>query len=71
MDVAVRSAVGWPYAPASFVREGLRVIVSDVLGRWPEEETGGALVCFRVRTLDGQEMTLVHDVARDGWSART
>ena len=72
LEVIIRGAVGWPYAPAAFRQDGVRVIVSDVLGRWTE--AGGAmgddLVCFRVRTEDGQEITLVHDPAGDGWRAR-
>jgi len=40
LEVIVRSAIGWPYAPAAFSQEGARVIVSDVLGRWTEP--GGA-----------------------------
>jgi predicted regulator of Ras-like GTPase activity (Roadblock/LC7/MglB family) len=72
LEVLVRSAVGWPYAPAAFSQEGVRVVVTDVLGRWTEP--GGAygdeLVCFRVRTEDGQELTLVHDPGGDGWLAR-
>ena len=29
-----------------------------------------ALVCFRVRTQEGHEITLVHDPAGDGWQVR-
>jgi hypothetical protein len=72
LEVIVRAAVGWPYAPSAFSQEGVRVIVSDVLGRWTEP--GGALgddlICFRVRTGEGQELTLVHDPGGDGWRAR-
>jgi hypothetical protein len=72
LEVIVRAAVGWPYAPAAFSQEGVRVVVSDVLGRWTEPggSLGDELVCFRVRTADGQELTLVHDPAGNGWLAR-
>ncbi len=73
LEVIVRPAVGWPYAPSAFSQEGVRVVISDVLGRWTEP--GGAhddeLVCFRVRTEDGQELTLVHDPAEHGWRVRS
>jgi hypothetical protein len=72
VEVIVRSAVGWPYAPLSFSQEGVGIAISDVLGRWLE--SGGAgddeLVCFRVRTEEGQELTLVHDPNGDGWRVR-
>ena len=72
MQVMVRSAVGWPYAPASFDQAGVRVAISDVLGRWlePSEMGRSELVCFRIRTQEGQELTLVHDPSADGWSVR-
>jgi hypothetical protein len=51
----------------------VRVTITGVLGRWTEP--GGAmgddLVCFRVQTKDGQELTLVHDPGGDGWRARS
>jgi len=72
LEVIVRSAVGWPYAPAAFSQEGMRVVIADVLGRWTEEGglQGDELVCFRVRTEEGQELTLVHDPAGEGWRVR-
>jgi predicted regulator of Ras-like GTPase activity (Roadblock/LC7/MglB family) len=83
LDVVVRAAVGWPYAPAAYTERGQRVLIADVLGRWTESlegvadnpvplvaDAGPALVCFRVRTQEGQELTLVHDPSRDEWSAR-
>ena len=72
LEVIVRAAIGWPYAPAAFSQQGVRVVVSDVLGRWTEPggALGDELVCFRVRTEDGQELTLVHDPGGDGWLAR-
>lgn len=65
--VEVRDAVGWPYAPAAFHDEGQRVPVADVLGRWTEGTGPRARICFRVRTEDGQELTLVHDRAQGRW----
>lgn len=71
LEVVVRAAVGWPYAPAAFSQHGVRVTITDVLGRWTEPGGGDEeLSCFRVRTADGQEMTLVHDPNADGWRAR-
>jgi len=67
----VREAVGWAYAPAAFSDQGVRVFVSDVLGRWTEAVgNGDEIVCFRVRTEEGQELTLVHDPRLDGWRLR-
>jgi predicted regulator of Ras-like GTPase activity (Roadblock/LC7/MglB family) len=84
LEVIVRAAVGWPYAPAAYTDRGQRVLIADVLGRWIEpvdgpaneqapllvEDAGPGLVCFRVRTQEGQELTLVHDPSSDEWSAR-
>jgi hypothetical protein len=71
LEVVVRSAVGWPFAPAAFSQHGVRVTVTDVLGRWTEPGSGEeALTCFRVRTADGQELTLAHDPNGGGWSAK-
>lgn len=83
LDVVVRAATGWPYAPAAYTERGQRVLIADVLGRWTEPiegagedptplvaDTAPGLVCFRVRTQEGQELTLVHDPSRDEWSAR-
>jgi hypothetical protein len=71
LEVVVRAAVGWPYAPAAFSQHGVRVTITDVLGRWTEPGGGDEeLSCFRVRTADGQELTLVHDPNADGWLAR-
>jgi predicted regulator of Ras-like GTPase activity (Roadblock/LC7/MglB family) len=73
IEVTVRPAVGWPYAPLAFTRDGVRTAIGDVLGRWVE--TGAAaddeIVCFRVRTGEGQELTLVHDARSDGWRVRS
>ena len=73
IEVLIRSAVGWAYAPTEFHEGGgSRVAVSDVLGRWTEPGGvhGDEVVCFRVRTQDGQELTLVHDPGVDGWQVR-
>ena len=70
--VSVRSARGWAYAPASYVAAGERVDITAVLGRWVDTvaEPGRELVCFRVRTHTGQEVTLAHDVGAAHWSVR-
>lgn len=72
LEVFVRPAVGWDYAPAAYRENGVRVGITDVLGRWTEPGGvgGDELVCFRVRTEEGQELTLVHDPDIDGWLSR-
>jgi hypothetical protein len=72
VDVVVRKAVGWAYAPVSFSEDGILVAISDVMGRWTEPGGvgGDELVCFRVRTREGHELTLVHDPDADGWVVR-
>lgn len=72
LEVVVRSAVGWKYAPDSFTEAGRRVTITDVMGRWTEASRAGddGLVCFRVRTGEGRELTLVHDPDEDGWLLR-
>jgi hypothetical protein len=72
LTVALRSARGWAYAPAAYESEAGRVEVAAVLGRWVDavSEPGTELVCFRVRTDSGQELTLAHDVAADRWALR-
>jgi predicted regulator of Ras-like GTPase activity (Roadblock/LC7/MglB family) len=74
LSVRVRpSTAAWEYAPAGFTSgERKRVVISDVLGRWtePREDGNDELVCFRVRTADGRELTLVHDPDVDGWLER-
>lgn len=71
------SNTGWAYAPSAFWDLGDRTAVTDVLGRWVEEEKGLRpgdlpieLVCFMVRTEHGQELTLVHRVDEDTWERR-
>lgn len=64
--VEVRAAVGWPYAPAAFFGlDGKRKEIESVLGRW--FQGARSRMCFRVRTMDGQELTLVHDRTKDVW----
>lgn len=72
IEVTLRAAVGWAYAPTEFSEGGLRVVVADVLGRWTEPGgvVGDEVVCFRVRTQEGRELTLVHDPGVDGWQVR-
>lgn len=68
LSVRVRASPGWRYAPDGWVAGGVRVTISDVLGRWTESnDAGEEVICFRVRTSDGQELTLVHDPNADGW----
>jgi len=73
VDVEVRSAVGWPFAPVAFTLHGDRVSITDVMGRWIEPPNApgiGEQTCFRVRTDAGHELTLVHDAGRNGWVLR-
>lgn len=66
--VEVRSAVGWLYAPAAFFGEaGKRIGIADVMGRWMRGTGTASRFCFRVRTDEGEELTLVHDRAHDRW----
>jgi predicted regulator of Ras-like GTPase activity (Roadblock/LC7/MglB family) len=72
LSVRVRPARGWRYAPETYSEGGVRVTITDVIGRWTEAGgvMGDELVCFRVRTEEGRELTLVHDPDGDGWIAR-
>lgn len=65
--VEVRTAVGWPYAPAAFHDGGERVRIAAVLGRWSEGGGHQGRLCFRVRTEAGEELTLAHDRSFDRW----
>jgi hypothetical protein len=70
LDVEVRHAVGWGYAPAR-VRMAPSILDVEVLGRWTEHASLSAqqAVCFRVR-MAGQELTLVHEPALNRWCRR-
>lgn len=72
LDVAVRAAVGWAYAPESFTQDGMRVGVVHVMGRWlePTPDHPEPCVCFLVRTDEGREVTLVHDPNVNAWAMR-
>jgi hypothetical protein len=72
LSVRVRPSPGWQYAPQGFSAGGVCVVISDVLGRWTEasETHNEDLVCFRVRTHEGEELTLIHDPRADGWRLR-
>jgi hypothetical protein len=76
LSVRVRTSPGWTYAPEGFSVGGERVAIAAVLGRWteppPDPNAVGAqlLVCFRVRTPDGQELTLAHDETAEAWQLR-
>jgi hypothetical protein len=67
VQVEVRKAVGWSYAPAALFEGNRRIEIQDVLGRWMEGTGSEARLCFRVRTVDGEEVTLVHDRGLDRW----
>lgn len=71
-QVETRAARGWPYAPSAIVEGKSRTAIAAVLGRWLEggTVTGGDLVCFRVRTDGGEELTLAHDAKSGRWMRR-
>lgn len=72
LQVEVRAAVGWSYAPLAYHQDGARISVAAVMGRWHEDQ-GGELaqnVCFRVRNDRNEELTLVHDPSADQWHLR-
>jgi hypothetical protein len=72
LSVRVRAATGWQYAPATYSAGGVRVAIADVLGRCTEQTDDAAAerVCFRVRTQEGQELTLVHEPEAKTWLVR-
>ncbi|HJK99086.1 MAG TPA: hypothetical protein RMF84_17820 [Polyangiaceae bacterium LLY-WYZ-14_1] len=73
LHVQLRAAVGWPYAPLSYLERGRRVRVTEVLGRWVEAgggSDGSTIEGFRVRTAMGEELTLVYDPDQDAWIRR-
>ena len=69
LQVEVRPAVNWPYAPRAFRRRSGAAweSVSVVLGRSVDRDAG--LVWFRLRTDDGAELTVAHDEEIDRWVA--
>ena len=67
LQVEVRPAVNWPYAPLAF-RRGPQApweTVSGVLGRSVDRPAG--LVWFRLRSETGAELTVAHDEEIDRW----
>jgi hypothetical protein len=72
LSVRLRSSAGWEYAPAGFSVGGSRYGISAVLGRWTEPARPGEppWVCFRVRTQQGEELTLAHDEHTEAWAVR-
>jgi hypothetical protein len=69
IEVQTRRAVGWSYAPVAFRQGNARTEIAAVLGRWTERgrAAGGELVCFRVRTRAGIELTLAYDASQGKW----
>lgn len=69
LRVETRKAIGWGFAPTAVSFAGRELRIHDVLGRWREKggAPGGELICFRVRTEDGGEITLAYDPAQDRW----
>lgn len=72
IQVETRQATGWQYAPSAFLEEGIWIAITDVLGRWvePAQYTERDKVCFRVRTEQGIELTLVYDQQANQWISR-
>lgn len=72
LQVEVRTAIGWAYAPSAYHQDGARVLIAAVMGRWLEDAAGEAVesVCFRVRNDRNEELTLVHDPSSDQWHLR-
>jgi hypothetical protein len=72
LSVRLRASAGWTYAPAGFSLDGERHAIAAVLGRWTEwtRQDAPRLVCFRVRTQEGQELTLAHDELTEVWRMR-
>jgi hypothetical protein len=73
LSVRVRTSAGWNYAPVGFSMGGARyTTIAAVLGRWTEPARPGepSWVCFRVRTQQGEELTLAHDEHSEVWSVR-
>jgi len=72
LQVEVRTAVGWAYAPSAYHENGSRVPIAAVIGRWLDDPDAAAVrsVCFRVRNHRNEELTLVHDPSSDQWQRR-
>lgn len=72
LSVRVRTSPRWEYAPAAFSLRGRRFEIAAVLGRWTEPALlgGPGWVCFRVRTPQGEELTLAHDARTEAWRVR-
>jgi len=72
LSVRLRASPGWSYAPEGFSVDGDRHAIAAVLGRWTEQARSDApqFVCFRVRTQEGQELTLAHDEHTEDWLLR-
>jgi predicted regulator of Ras-like GTPase activity (Roadblock/LC7/MglB family) len=68
-DVKLRAAVAWGFAPSALDVNGDLIPIGAVLGRWTERGglPGGELVCFRVRLVDGSEITIAFDAALRRW----
>ncbi|MCA9615752.1 MAG: hypothetical protein KC586_23510 [Myxococcales bacterium] len=69
LEVHVRRATGWEFAPRAFVEDGRTHEIASVLGRWEESGplAGDHLVCFRVQTEGGTEATLAYDPIEKRW----
>jgi predicted regulator of Ras-like GTPase activity (Roadblock/LC7/MglB family) len=67
--VQVRKAIGWGFAPTAVWVSGRETRILDVIGRWRERggAPGGELICFRVRTDRGGELTLAYDPEQETW----
>ncbi|NOY94163.1 MAG: hypothetical protein GXP55_23530 [Deltaproteobacteria bacterium] len=67
--VTLRPALGWPHAPDSFLTPSGLQRVEAVLGRWEELRPLAdlELECFRVRLVDGEELTLWRDRRTGLW----
>jgi hypothetical protein len=71
VEVELREAAGWGYAPRRVHGPGEPAGEVEVLGRWTERGAISAqeAVCFRVRVA-GRECTLVHEPALQRWHRR-
>jgi len=70
--VRLRTSAAYRYAPVGFSLAGERFSIAAVLGSWTEPALPGepSLVCFRVRTQHGEELTLAHDEHTEAWLVR-